>query len=587
LRESQVAGDGEKTWSLWQQHLAERKRPRDLVARWSGEPLPLLWGVVDNLPPGAEPEPSFCERVARLVERDSQSSRRWRELARDAESFAAELDVTTGNPEQARDVLALATIMPRLAKYWSAVQWLAVFDRLVAMVSGEAATSASRPPLVWQLFAAELPLVLAYQFPEVASCQQLTDPAIEVLVRGMGDLIDEDGLPTWFPLVELPQMVACWTRCRMLIDNVGDESEWVNVRFGDVFQNLLRLSHLGKQGMLLGPGSCSGLEGLIAATGRHSDDRKLRRLAEAMIAPGHDEVDKFGDKISPAVHAESAKLAVLRTDWRASSPRMAVQYQGCEFAMELAVGRETILAGVVESNINFNGIRLLPTADWEECVWVSDDDVDYLELEMPLTEDVRIQRHVLLARKDKFLFMADAVLGSRDRAQPGAIDGRLTLPLAEGIEFKAEERTREGTLVGHKPRARILPLALPEWRSDRRVGALEQSGQSLTLTQGARNAAGMFLPLFIDLDPKRHRRACTWRQLTVGEDRQIVPPDMASGYRVQVGEEQWLFYRSLHNRNSRTLLGHHLLHEFLAGRFTPKGKVVQLLAIESELGSPE
>ena len=70
----------------------------------------------------------------------------------------------------------------------------------------------------------------------------------------------------------------------------------------------------------------------------------------------------------------------------------------------------------------------------------------------------------------------------------------------------------------------------------------------------------------------------TWRQLTVGEKLQIQKPDVAVGYRVQAGGDQWLFYRSLAAPASRTLLGQNVLHEFYAARFDMEGEADELLA---------
>jgi hypothetical protein len=55
---------------------------------------------------------------------------------------------------------------------------------------------------------------------------------------------------------------------------------------------------------------------------------------------------------------------------------------------------------------------------------------------------------------------------------------------------------------------------------------------------------------------------------------------MAVGYRLQIGNEQWLIYRSLTTPDIRTVLGKNLMHEFLVGRFTDDGQVETLLEIE-------
>jgi len=82
------------------------------------------------------------------------------------------------------------------------------------------------------------------------------------------------------------------------------------------------------------------------------------------------------------------------------------------------------------------------------------------------------------------------------------------------------------------------------------------------------------------LSRKRIDKQLTWRHLTVGQQRQIAPDDVAVGYRVQVGKSQWLVYRSLAPAAIRTVLGQNVMHEFLVGRFHADGHVETLLEIE-------
>jgi hypothetical protein len=90
----------------------------------------------------------------------------------------------------------------------------------------------------------------------------------------------------------------------------------------------------------------------------------------------------------------------------------------------------------------------------------------------------------------------------------------------------------------------------------------------------------MLAPLWFELNPSRLRRRLTWRQLTVGDSLKIVPAEVAAGYRVAVGDDQWLMYRSLAARGNRTLLGHNLSTEMLVARFERTGEVEALLEIE-------
>ena len=112
-----------------------------------------------------------------------------------------------------------------------------------------------------------------------------------------------------------------------------------------------------------------------------------------------------------------------------------------------------------------------------------------------------------------------------------------------------------------------------------RRGAFGMSGDRLALEQSATGQA-LFAPLFFDLDSSRLRHETTWRQLTVGQQREIVPRDTAVGYRAQAGDSQWLVYRSLGLPEIRTVLGANLMHEFLVAQFQADGQIKKLLEIE-------
>jgi hypothetical protein len=127
----------------------------------------------------------------------------------------------------------------------------------------------------------------------------------------------------------------------------------------------------------------------------------------------------------------------------------------------------------------------------------------------------------------------------------------------------------------------VLPLGLGEWRSDPRGGRLEEQSGNLILTHEAKGRA-LYCPLLFDLKSGRSKRERTWRQLTVAESLEVVPGDLAVGYRAQSGQDQWLFYRSLGRPGNRSVLGYNVAGEFSAGRFLPNGKVKPWIEIEAE-----
>lgn len=304
----------------------------------------------------------------------------------------------------------------------------------------------------------------------------------------------------------------------------------------------------------------------LTSVARRVDKRDARSAAETKGA------------ITPAVsfHSEELRTSVLQTDWSASAAQLALDWSRSEVRCELTVGSDRLIAGMLPLRAQLNGRQLAAAGAWEEVCWDSDPDADYLELEIPLERGMRLQRQFLLTRRDGLLLIADALLG----CEPADLAIELTLPAAESTLFAGEVETSEGRVLTGRRRRLIVPLGISEWASDRRRGELTASEESVTLRQTARQAAALYAPLCLVLDPRRAGRAVTWRQLTIGENLQIQSADRAVGYRVQLGKEQWLIYRSLTARANRTLLGVNLQTNFLFGRFLRNGEVERLMEIE-------
>jgi hypothetical protein len=263
------------------------------------------------------------------------------------------------------------------------------------------------------------------------------------------------------------------------------------------------------------------------------------------------------------------------TPARVLPTHLTVAFPGRELHIELSLGDRALFAGFWEAEISFDGEPALPAADYEETCWVADKDVNYLELEIPLSGGLRLERHLVFAREEQLVFLADAVFGPRT----GKLQYRSLLPLAEGMDFQADRQSTEGAILGKTRRATVLPPALSEWQSADNPGHLRQQGRKLELAQTA-VGRNLFAPLLIDLKARRFGKPLTWRQLTVAESLEIQPPDSAVGYRVMIGKEQWLIYRSLSPRANRTLLGHNLSSEFLLARFLKNGEVETLIEVE-------
>ena len=255
--------------------------------------------------------------------------------------------------------------------------------------------------------------------------------------------------------------------------------------------------------------------------------------------------------------------------------RLTVSWAGQSVELGFQGEAGDLIAGPWGFQIAMNAEPLTGVSSWDEVCWHEDEDVAYLELTMRLSQGCRIERQVVLARQDRFVLLADAVLGRR-RAK---WDYRGGLSLPKGVKFRAARQSYEGFLINGRRRALVLPLALPEWRDEAAGGELAAADGALVLHQSA-EGRGFFAPLFLDFHPRRMTGPRTWRQLTVAENLARVKPDVAVGYRVKVGSAQWLAYRALARRGNRTVLGHNLTTETLVARFGRKGEVQTIVEIE-------
>jgi hypothetical protein len=268
----------------------------------------------------------------------------------------------------------------------------------------------------------------------------------------------------------------------------------------------------------------------------------------------------------------------MASGWSQSGIRLATAYVAAQMTIELSVAGEKLMAGLWDFETHCDSKLAHPTGDWEQLCWERGKRFDLVELGRPLSEGLRLERQILFAREDDVLYLADSVI-SRD-GMTHTIRHTSDLPLTSDVCWQPEAETRDGLLIGQKTRAALLPVALNEWRSDPRGGTLDARGGRLVLTQETRGRA-LCCPLVIDLDRKRAKKPRTWRQLTVGENLEIVPHDVAVGYRAQSGDDQWLIYRSLGPAGNRTALGQNFAGEFSAGRFLSSGKYKQWIEIEA------
>ena len=208
--------------------------------------------------------------------------------------------------------------------------------------------------------------------------------------------------------------------------------------------------------------------------------------------------------------------------------------------------------------------------------WFSDRDADYLELQSTTEDDIRIERQLLLSRREHFLVLADSI-----SCESGAkLEYTSSLPLTEAVSAECDRMTREGILHADAMTVRLFPVGLAQDRVMSTNGGLTVENGPIQLQQTG--IGGLHAPLVLDWHPDRQAEDADWNALTVTEDRQILTPDKAAGHRLRIGNHQLLIYRSLQaTEESRAVLGQHMRHETLIGQFDTKGEMSPYVLVES------
>ena len=316
------------------------------------------------------------------------------------------------------------------------------------------------------------------------------------------------------------------------------------------------------------------VELLLKLGGDPSDVRLAQRLG-LLSEP----VPEFTTKIAvkakrptSSFHSEWAQLAILRSGWGRNRRELALSVIGTEIQLALQAGGNRVLHGQIESTLEVEGVCVEPTGTWIETCWQSDDDADYLEMELEMSGGWRIQRQFCVSRRSGAVLIADVVLGT------GISDVRHTLKVAAsatGARFNVAGDGRELTVETGNLYGLVLPVGLSEWRSDRSVGTTGEltATDGLKLISSGEQVAALYCPLFFALTRKSADKKFTWRQLVVGNKLEREKQDQAVASRIQVGGRQWLLYRSLTEQANRTFMGQNYAAEFVFGEFLLDGKL--------------
>lgn len=558
-------------WDIWMKHLATRKGVSSLSQLLGTATSPLLWSVGISLQ--RDETLSFIEQLANHAHSEKKDDATEEMLNKWLTTHRTDVLDST----DAIQNLACAWSLAELSKAIGSDLWWAILDHLVISAADTLQLDFQQQPLAANLLGGELPLVLAYLFPELKSASELSGQAIDFLSETVVEMLDGEGMPKACYLPSFGPLLGCWTRCRGMMEQQNkllwsDEAE---NQYLWLITQAVRMSRGGGGFAFAVSENLKSDRDLLLSAVEFSGNKSDRQAADAIVGRKKQTTNR-SIAFDASYHSEWAGVGLLRSKFSKKSRQLSVTYENSENRVELSHGNQILFSGEISTQTLLDGKTInQPTpTNWEQVAWESDVDVDYLEIEKDINQETKIQRSFLLSRSDHFLVIADAVLCNQEKA----LQHQMELPLGAGMTVDSQEDTWELMLKSPNALARILPIGLAEWKTGCRNGKLEVKRRSISLEQTGYTRA--FVPLFIDLSPKRASRKLTWRQLAVGENRRNQAFNVAAGFRIQIGQEQWLIYRSLDRVIPRTVLGQNLLCEYHVGRFLPTGNAKPLIEVQ-------
>jgi hypothetical protein len=475
-------------------------------------------------------------------------------------------------------------------------QWVGTLQSILTQMDR---TWESDPPesslACWLLWSCEVPLALALQVANVRSHHRMVTDTWDRLNRQLLLSLENSDLWSESGGQHLRMMIASVLRCRWAADRLGLPAWDRKARKALERLAILSLACSDPAGRpLLMDGSTTSAEPdfWVALTNQVAHPTRMARTVARCIPETRNRLDLRMRREGRAVevplglYQEANEWAVMRRDDRAKSSRVAVDFACDPMWLDVtgSSGRR-VLSGLWDLRLHKDGKPLEIDHGWTHVCWFSDSDVDYLELQCEISDQCRVQRQVMLEREGGWCFLADALLA--DQAASWKMESLL--PIGAGMEFVQNNKNHEGWIsevtddgsLG-QPRGLLLPLGLPEWKRSPSSGEVFKRGDAVVLSQQA-NGRRLYNPVVLALKSKHLQAPYTWRSLTIGEDLKIQPPHIAGGYRLQLGDHQWVFYRSLEQVCRRSMLGLHLTAEFYAGRFDhDEGTFDALVEVEAE-----
>ena len=374
--------------------------------------------------------------------------------------------------------------------------------------------------------------------------------------------LDADGVPIRLAIPE-------WHRCLEILGagrrQAGDWPPGSEEAIGGFMLATLRFARPDGSPSMHAVGSRAGFRGLGTRRLGHLVSGDGDRPGLGMVVHARPDRRRRAPPL-PAWSAPGRVLAMLRPDWLPDGDFLAVDHRdaGSPCRFELTGAGRTLARPGMERGLH--AARADRRRGPGRSRWVTGSTADLVEWSYR-GDGLRITRSALLA----------------PRPTPGAVLGPGRG--ARG-EWKADADDAPGDAAGRRGRtAQAIPSAgtgrvetarcrRRSCRSPCRASPIRPiAGRSgpwddeLILRQ-APAGRRCWLPLLVSWDPARHRKALSWRVLTVSERSRAVGPDRAFAARVSWGrDETYVVYRSLGPPAPRAFLGYQTAARFLIGEF--------------------
>jgi hypothetical protein len=494
--------------------------------------------------------------------------------------IAQQLPRASYNPYVALCCAGWFHALPTVGRGLSPSLWIDVLQCALTQVDRAWESGPTDGLFPWMIWACEMPLALAKQLSHLGGKDRIVSETLNRIALILEESTDDSKGFLARGGQDLQALMACIIRCRWSADTLGARKWYPPQRkaIGKLATATLALADADGRPLFFDPAdSFPSDEFWIALNDVAGNNRKLQ-LASACALP--DAVGKaLGEKpsklrkqktleVSLPKHShywEKNSIACMRRSWQDRGSRVAVDFSSDVIWLDV-IGQDgqRVLSGDWDMQVLRNQQPLEIDVSWQEVCWFTDDDVDYLELECEVEDVCKIQRQIMLVREEGLVYFADALIS--EQQETWSLKSTWTCP--ELVQFRPETKSNEGKLVRDEQTVALaLPVGIPEWRRVPSHGQLTSREGLLELSCQA-NSKRIYAPLVLSLRGVTKSPAYTWRQLTIAEELQIQPRDVAEAYRVQIHHDQWVFYRSLTPCTRRTVMGLHLNTEFYAGRFS-------------------